>query len=60
MLFFEKVRKNEVLTHPELFDEKPINVSVQKCYDSQGQHFSAVTFSDDHLDERQGRLIYLS
>ena len=54
------MRENEVLSHPEHFNEKPINVSVQKCYNSQGQHFSAVTFSDDHLDERQGRLIYLS
>ena len=52
------MRKNEVLSHPDIPNEKPINVSVQKCIDSEGQHFSAVTFSDEHLDDKLGKVMF--
>ena len=53
------MRKNEALAHPGKSTEQPINVSIQKVFNSQGQHVSAVTFSDAYFEESTGKKIFI-
>ena len=55
-----QVRNNEAITHPVRLEEearsreKPLNVSIHKIPTSEGQHLSAISFSDTHFEKVQG------
>ena len=50
------------MTHPVRLEEqarsreKPLNVSIRKIPTSEGQHLSAISFSDTHFEKVQGSI----
>ena len=54
---FNKVRRNEALSHPKRSTDQSLNVSGDKVGNRSGHQLSVITVTDPSLEARNGRMI---